>query len=134
MYKNNTDKPIIQVCFSLKNDLTMDVIRQKLKNLKEKLDAEFPKGYKVKSCHLNRAICIEQNFSTDIPDMFDDIFGTDYECMVTAVNMQEAKLHMQMYRETLSKQADKLVILSETELTNVALEIELFTKNQIIIV
>lgn len=130
-----TNTPIVQICFTLKNNLTMDTLRTKLQDTKTKLDNAYPNGYLVKSCHLNRDICEEQGFSTEIPDLFEEIFGkTGYQCELTETTMEAAKKNMQMHREHLSKTADTLVVLSETALTNVALEIQLFTDNHIMIV
>lgn len=128
-------KPIIQVCFTLKNGVTMDSIKEKLKEAKRKLDIIYPNGYLVKSCHLNRDICKEQGFSTEVHDVFDEIFGNGgYECELTEKTLADAKIKMNYHRQKLSMEADKLIVLSETELTNVALEIELFTENRMMII
>ena len=126
-------KPIIQVCFSLKNGLTIPEIREKLIQTKTRLDEQYYK-YEVHSCHLSREVCIAAGFSTEIPDMFEEIFGEDYVCEITEKTKEAAFANINKHRQALSRKADRLVILSEEQTTNVALEIQLFTHNSIIIV
>ena len=127
-------RPIVQICFTLKNNMTMDVLEQKLSETKQKLDKKYKNGYLAKSCHLNRAICQDLGIETTVPDLFETIFGDDYECELNETTMAEAKINMKKHRRQLSRKADTLVVLSETELTNVALEIQLFTENRVMIV
>lgn len=128
-------QPIVQICFTLKNNMTMDILERKLSETKQKLDKKYKNGYPVKSCHLNRAICQDLGIETTVPDLFETIFGADgYECELTETTMAEAKINMKKHRRQLSRKADTLVVLSETELTNVALEIQLFTENHVMIV
>lgn len=126
-------KPIIQVSFSLKNGLTIPEIRTKLIQTKEKLDKQYQE-YEIHSCHLSREICIAAGFGTEVPDMFEEIFGKDYVCEITEKTKEAAFANINKHRKELSRKADRLVILSEEQMTNVALEIQLFTHNSIIIV
>lgn len=126
-------KPIIQISFSLKNGLTIPEIREKLIQTKEKLDKQYHE-YEVHSCHLSREICIAAGFGTEVPDMFEEIFGENYICEITEKTKEAAFANINKHREALSRKADRLVILSEEQMTNVALEIQLFTHNSIIIV
>lgn len=127
-------KKIIQVCFSLKNGLTIDTIREKLTNLKTRLDNEYgDSNYQVRSCHLSKKLCQDKGFTTEVPDLFEEIFGTNYECELTEDTFDEAMANINRHREELSTKADRLAILSETDVTNVTLELEMFTNNRVII-
>lgn len=129
-----TKLPIVQICFSLTR-LTIEDIRKKLIDTKVRLDRAYPNGYLTKSCHLSREILLSEGIPTTIPDVFEEIFGKDgYQCELTETNLEDAKRNMNIHRQNLSKAADTLVVLSETELTNVALEIELFTENHLMII
>lgn len=130
------DKPIVQVCFTLKNGGDLSEIRAKMEEAKKRLDAHYgPGNYLVKSCHLSRDICKDKGFAPDVHDMFDDVFGEGgYECQLTEKTFDEAMTNMRGHREKLALSADKLVILSETPLTNVSLEIELFTMSKVLVV
>lgn len=125
-------KPIIQICFSLKTGLTIPEIRQKMQELKAKLDTQFSE-YEVHSCHLSKTVCLASSLGTEVPDMFQEIFGDDYVCEITETNKEEAFANINKHREELSKKADRLVILSGETVTNVALELRLFTDNRVIV-
>lgn len=103
---------------------------------KHRLDIFYGEhGYVAKSCHLSREICKDKGFSPEVHDMFDDVFGDGgYECELTEKTFHEAMKNMRSHREQLAMKADRLVILSETPLTNVSLEIELFTAAKVLIV
>lgn len=74
-------KPIVQICFTLKTGLTPEIIREKMESLKEKLDHLYGEhGYECRSCHLSRKLCMEKGFTTEVPDIFDAVFGDDYVC------------------------------------------------------
>lgn len=127
-------KPIVQVCFSLKTGLTIEELKEKMTVLKEKLDEQYgAKAYTVSSCHLSRRLCVEKGFNTDVPDMFNEIFGDNYVCELTEKTYDEAMTNINMHRTELSKKADKLVILSGETVTNVRLELELFTQNRVLV-
>lgn len=130
------NKPIVQVCFTLKGNTFIRNIRDKMVEAKHRLDTFYGEGnYLVKSCHLSREICRNEGFAPDIHDMFDEVFGEGgYECELTEKTLADAKKNMQNHREQLSMKADRLVVLSETPLTNVSLEIELFTAAKVMIV
>lgn len=126
--------PIIQVCFSLKN-LENEQIHEKLKTLKKELDRYYDDiPYLVKSCHLTKTVCKNAGFNTDIPDMFAEIFGHDYQSEITETTYAEAMANMNKHREELAKKADRLVLLSNEEIGNVSLELKLFTESRVIIV
>lgn len=128
-------KPIVQICFSLKSNLTLDEIRTKMKTLKTKLDKLYgTNNYETRSCHLSRQLCLNKGFTTDIPDLFDEVFGENYVCELSPeTDFSTAMAKINDYRIELSKKADKLVILAGETVTNVALELELFTQNRIMI-
>lgn len=127
-------KEIIQVCFSLKNDVSLTEIKTKMLELKTKLDEEYGNGnYEVRSCHLTHQLCIEKGFDTDVPDMFAEIYNDAYVCELTENTFNEAMANINKHREELSKKADRLVILSGEAVTNVALELKLFTQNRVIV-
>ena len=128
------NKKIVQVCFSLKNGLSMTELREKMLELKEKLNETYgADGFELRSCHLTRRLCIEKSLSTDVPDMFAEIFGENYVCELTEDTFAEAMANIDRHRIELSKKADKLVILAGETVTNVALELELFTKNRVMV-
>lgn len=128
-------KPIIQICFTLKTGLTPEIIREKMESLKEKLDNLYGEHcYECRSCHLSRQLCMDKGFTTEVPDIFDAVFGDDYVCELhSETNFTDAMTHINDYRTNLAKKADKLVILNNESIGNVALELELFTQNRVMI-
>lgn len=126
---------IVQICFSLKTGLTLSDIKNKLITLKEQLDAIYGEdGYECRSCHLSRTLCINKGFATDVPDMFNDIFGNQYVCeLKDEIDFDTAMSKINDYRKQLAMKADKLVILNGENITNVALELELFTQHRVMI-
>lgn len=129
-------KPIIQICFSLKTGLTIEDIRNRLKTLKAKLDETYGEhSYECRSCHLTKKLCIEKGFSTEVPDMFEEIFGTDYICELSdEKDFTTAISHINDHRAALARKADKLVILNSEPVNNVSLELELFTQNRVMVI
>lgn len=130
-----TNKKIIQICFSLKTGLDIATIREKLTTLKGMLDKEYGiNNYECRSCHLSRTLCKDKGFTTDIPDMFDSIFGDNYVCELeseTSFNTAMAKIDD--YRKRLASKADKMVIIENGDITNIALELKMFTNNRVMI-
>ena len=128
-------KPTIQICFSLKTGLTIEDIKSRLTELKEKLDNTYGKeAYKCHSCHLSKTLCEQKGFGTEVPDMFKGIFGQQYVCeLESETDFDTAISKINDYRAQLAQKADKLVILSSETVTNVALELELFTQNRVIV-
>ena len=128
-------KPIIQLCFSLKTGLTMETLKTKMETVKTKLDEMYGEHcYEVRSCHLSKQLCLEKGFSTDVPDLFSEIFEDDYICeLANETKFEEAMKKINDYRSELSKKATNLIILAGENVTNVALELELFTKNRVMI-
>lgn len=128
-------KPIIQICFSLKTGLTIPMIEEKLLKLKDTLDKKYgASNYTCASCHLSKALCEEKGFSTDVPDLFDRVFGTDYICELDSEpDFATAMANINKHRMELSRKAEDLVLLSNDQITNVALELELFTQNHVIV-
>lgn len=127
------DTIIVQISFSLKTGLTMTDIREKLQALKTKLDNAYSK-YEVHSCHLSKTICVNSSLTTEIPDLFEEIFGSKYICELTETTLNEALNNMDNHRTDLAKKADRLVLLAKDELTNVALELQLFTDNHVLVI
>ena len=58
---------IIQVCFSLKGELTLEMVEQKLLQLKNELEGS---DYTIHSCFLPAHFYKEKGFGTEVPDMF----------------------------------------------------------------
>lgn len=128
-------KPIVQICFTLKTGLTPEIIRGKMASLKKKLDNLYGEHcYECRSCHLSRQLCIDKGFTTDVPDIFDAVFGDDYVCELhSETNFDNAMSKINEYRLNLAKKADKLVILNNESIGNVTLELEMFTQNRVLI-
>lgn len=128
-------KPIIQICFSLKTGLTPEMIEEKLIALRDKLDQKYDKNsYICSSCHLSRALCEEKGFDTAVPDMFERIFGANYVCELDSEpDFATAMQNINEHRTRLAEKADDLVLLSNDQITNVALELELFTRHHVIV-
>ena len=133
---NTAKKPIIQICFSLKTGLTMDALRTKMKRLKIQLDVLYGENnYETRSCHLSRQLCLSKGFTTEVPDLFDEIFGDNYVCELNSESdFDTAMSKINDYRIGLSKKADKLVILAGETVTNIALELELFTQYNVMVI
>ena len=129
-------KPIIQICFSLKNGLTIEEVARKLKIAKERLDAKYDKNsYIVSSCHLSKKLCEDKGFSSDVPDTFAAVFGDDYICeLESEPDFDTAMSNIDSHRASLAEKADDLILLSNDTITNVALELELFSKHHITVI
>lgn len=129
-------KPIIQICFSLKTGLTIEDIHSRLVTLKTKLDETYSEhNYECRSCHLTKELCIEKGFSTKVPDMFEEIFDTDYICELSEEkDFATAMSHINDHRAALANKADKLVIMNSEPVNNVSLELELFTQNRVMVI
>lgn len=129
-------KPIIQICFSLKTGLTIEDIHSRLETLKAKLDETYGEhNYECHSCHLTKELCIEKGFSTEVPDMFEEIFGADYICELSdEKDFATAMSRINDHRAALAGKADKLVIMNSEPVNNVSLELELFTQNRVMVI
>lgn len=127
--------PIIQVCFSLKSNLTNNDIYDKMVKLKAELD-RYHDGdpYLVKSCHLTKPICEDAGFDTAIPDMFETVFHDQYQSELTETDFKSAMANMNQHREELARKADRLVLLAGEEVGNVSLELKLFTNSRVIVI
>ncbi len=128
-------KPVIQICLSLKTGLTIQMIEEKLLKLKDTLDRKYGAGnYICSSCHLSKALCEEKGFDTAVPDMFDRIFGLNYVCELDSEpDFATAMANINVHRTKLAQKAEDLVLLSNDQITNVALELELFTQHHVIV-
>lgn len=128
-------RPIIQICFSLKTGLTTQMIEEKLITLKEKLDGKYGAGnYICSSCHLSKALCEEKGFDTAVPEMFNRVFGLYYVCELDSEpDFATAMANINAHRTRLAEKAEDLVLLSNDQITNVALELELFTNHHVIV-
>lgn len=128
------NKKIIQICFSLKTDLTLAEVNKKLTQLKNILDESYgPDNYECHSCHLSRTLCENKGFSTEISDMFNDIFGNSYVCeLESETDFNKAMAKLLDYRTSLAEKADKLVIIDKYA-THVSLELKLFTHNRVML-
>lgn len=119
----------IQFCFSVEKD-NKEIIR-KMSEIKDKLETEYNGDYEILSCHLPRKIIEEKNFSTEIIDAFENIFGSKYKCQVEADTFNEAIKNLDSYRIKTAQMADRLFILSNEKVTNIALELEYFTNKKV---
>lgn len=128
--------PIIQICFTLKTGLTPEQIRSKMQDLKTLLDTTYGEhSYECHSCHLSRRLCIDKGFTTEVPDIFAEVFGRDYICeLQDETSFDEAMKKINAYRQGLALKADRLVILSEDAVSNVKLELQLFTQNKVLVI
>lgn len=127
-------KPIVQICFSLKNGLTIEMLKAKLIKLKSQLDDIYQDtGYELHSCHLTKELCVQKGFDTSVPDLFAEIFGDIYHCELTEETFDDAMRNLGRHRQALSERADKLVIIVENDMTNIALALSLFTDGKVIL-
>lgn len=117
---------IIQLCFQVKDQAHNDGIKEKLKTIK----TMFPTDAFI-SCHLTEEICIAEGFNTDMVHALHQIFGDKYKSMVTASTFDAAMMHMPVYRCSASKIADKIIVVGEQSIANIALELQLFTENRV---
>lgn len=123
----------IQLCFSAKTEEESKKIVKKMIKLKETLDKEYGDEYTIHSCHLTPEIVKEKGFSPTIVNAFVTIFGNKYICEVTAHSFDDAMAHMDEYRRKTAEKVDKLIILAESEVSNVKLELEYFSNKKVII-
>lgn len=123
------EKTIIQISFSFNTSLTRKDIERKLRLVKTASDNKFGKhNYEIHSCHLSRKLCLEKGFSTDVPDVFDKIFGDDYVCELSnEPDFITAMKNIDDHRRQLNKKADCIVIFDSNP-TNVGLKRNLFTE------
>lgn len=128
------EKTIIQISFSLSTGLTNKDIENKLRLVKKASDNQFGEhNYEIHSCHLSRKLCLEKGFPTDVPDIFDKIFGDDYVCELSSEpDFITAMKNINDYRRNLSKKADYLVIFDPNP-TNIGLELNMFTNGRVIV-
>lgn len=129
------EKPVIvQVCFSL-NALTKEQIQAKLHKLKKLLDGEYvgdgKPGYELHSCHLSKAVCLNAGFDSWLPEAFASIFDKNYVCEITENTLSGAMSAMERHRIDLARRADRMFILGDDKIGNVALEIQYFTDNRV---
>lgn len=124
-------KKIIQICFSLKTGLTIEKIKTKLLNVKDTFNTMYGENnFEVHSCHLSKKLCEEKGFSTEVPDLFNEIFGTNYVCELTEETFDEAMANINDHRKELSRKADNLVMITNDD-SNVSLELQLFTQGKV---
>lgn len=128
-------KKIIQVCFTLKNELLDNgTLKTKMEELKKRLIETYgADNFEVRSCYLTREICIQKDFPTTVPDMFKEIFGDAYVCEITESTYDAAMANITAHRMSLSRKADKFVIIEADPVSNVSLELELFTDGRVVI-
>lgn len=128
------EKTIIQTAFSLNTGLTNKDIENKLCLVKKAFDEQLGEhNYEIHSCHLSRKLCLEKGFPTDVPDVFNKIFGDDYVCELSdEPDFITAMKNINDHRRKLSKNADYLVIFDPNP-TNVGLELNMFTKGRVIV-
>lgn len=117
----------IQVCFQVKDEVHNAEVKEKLKALKSTLnDTDI-----VMSCHLPKEIVESKGWSTEMCDALKDIFGSQYLCMVYADTFDEAMSNMDEFRRKTALQADKIFVIGEQSVKNIALEIQYFTNNKV---
>jgi hypothetical protein len=121
----------IQLCFRVGGEEENKAILKKLRNLKSEFDIVYKGEYCVHSCHLPRELALEKGLSTTIADGLKEIFGDKYRCEVTAYNFSEAMINMNSYRIETAKKVNKLVVVSDQAVSNIALELQYFTENRV---
>lgn len=117
----------IQVCFQVKDEAHNAEVKEKLKALKATLN----NGDIVMSCHLPKSIVEAKGWSTEMCDALTEIFGNQYLCMVYADTFDEAMDKMNVYRRETALKADKIFVIGEQSVKNIALEIQYFTNNRV---
>lgn len=117
----------IQVCFQVKDEAHNAYVIEKLKALKETLNNNDV----IMSCHLPKTIVESKGWSTEMCDALKDIFGKQYLCMVYADNFDDVMANMDVYRRETALKADKIFIIGEQSVKNIALEIQYFTNNKV---
>lgn len=117
----------IQVCFQVKDEEHNNQVIEKLKELKGKIAPEDT----IISCHLPKCIVEEKGWSTMMVDALNSIFENQYISLVNAENFDEAMSKMNDYRKEASQIADKIYVIGEQSIANIALEIEMFTNKNI---
>lgn len=118
----------IQLCFTVGTKEQNEVIIDKLKKLKE---AYEECDYTVHSCHLPLHIVKEKGFDETICNALADIFGDKYICEVKADNFKDAMANMLEYRYNTATKVDKLIIVSEEKVSNIAYELKIFTDGKV---
>lgn len=125
---------IVQISFSRKSGITMEVLREKMNKMNKMLVEQYGEGnYEVRSCHLSKELCLAKGFSTEIPDLFAEVFADRYVSEVAAESEETVMESMNSHRVELSEKADKLFIIIEGMLTNVSTELSLFTNDKVVV-
>ena len=124
----------VQISFSLKSGLTIEMVQEKLKKVKEALDFEFGKGsYTVYSGHLSREILKEKGWSEEVPDAFESVFDKNYSCMTSLYNtFNEAMSNMSTIRANMAEECNVIITLVPDRETNATYdEITLFSEGKV---
>jgi len=116
---------VIQLCFQIKDAEHNAMVIKKLKEIKK------DETYKFISCHMPRHIVETKGWSTEMIDALEEIFGAQYECLIKDSTFEEAINNINTYRTEAAKKADKILIIGEQSIANIALEIELFTQSRV---
>lgn len=120
----------IQLCFRVADVEHNTMVIEKLKEVKDKLE-NAGQPYKVLSCHLNKEIITGKGWDDSIINALHDTFGDKYENRCEATTFEEAMANMNEYRTKVATDVDKIFIVGEQSVGNIALEVELFTQKQI---
>lgn len=124
---SNFRPALIQVCFTV--DSNRDTVRRQLEQLK----TESPKAEFI-SCFLPRHIVEEKNFDTWICDALDGVLGDKHTYAAKdCKNMEEYNHKLEEIRNHVSSSIDKLYVLNSETAIGVATEIQLFTRNRVIL-
>lgn len=121
----------IQICFSVGSKEENIIILKKLKALKQKLDKQYSCNYTIHSCHLPKKIVYEKGFDPSIADGLERIFGNKYHCEVKATSFEEAMQKMDEYRISTAKKVDRLIIVANQPVSNIAVELQYFTSFEV---
>lgn len=121
---------VVQLCFRVGNKAHNDMVVEQLKVVHNELEG-LGELYVVKSCHLNRAIVEAKGFSTETVDALEGIFGEKYVNCCEATNFEDAMQEMDKYRTKLASEADRIFVIGEQSVGNIALEVELFTRGKV---
>lgn len=122
----------IQICVSAKTEEETEEAVTKIQKLKQELDFMYNGNYTVHSCLLPKHILEEKGFDSRLVDSLIKTFGDKYSTeLENEKDFNSAIKNLDDYRKSLSKKVDRLVIVSCTPLSKVALELQLFTENKV---
>ena len=122
----------IQICASAKTKEETEKAVIKIQKLKGELESMYGNNYTLHSCLLPKHILKERGFDSTLVDTLINTFGDRYSTeLENEKDFNTAIPKLDNYRKELSKKVDRLIIVSSTPLSKVALELQLFTENKV---